>query len=56
VAPQIAKTFGITNPMARRRVSEKVVINMAWARRLRTRKYYDTAADELRADHRVRSR
>jgi len=48
VAPQIAKEFGITNPMAVPRL-EKVVINMGMGEAIANQKILDTAADELRA-------
>src|SRR5678816_168775 len=48
VAPQIAKDFGITNPMAVPRI-EKVVINMGMGEAIANAKILDTAADELRA-------
>jgi large subunit ribosomal protein L5 len=48
VAPQIAKDFGITNPMAVPRL-EKVVINMGMGEAIGNAKILDTAADELRA-------
>src|SRR4030095_16093250 len=48
VAPQIAKEFGISNPMAVPRV-EKVVINMGLGEASANAKILDTAADELKA-------
>ena len=48
MAPQIAKEFGITNPMAVPRI-EKVVINMGMGEAIANQKILDTAADELRA-------
>jgi large subunit ribosomal protein L5 len=48
VAPQIAKEFGISNPMAVPRI-EKVVINMGMGEAIANQKILDTAADELRA-------
>ena len=48
VAPQIAKDFGITNPMAVPRI-EKVVINMGMGEAIANQKILDTAADELRS-------
>jgi large subunit ribosomal protein L5 len=48
VAPQIAKEFGIGNPMAVPRV-EKIVINMGMGEAIANAKILDTAADELRA-------
>jgi large subunit ribosomal protein L5 len=48
IAPQIAKEFGITNPMAVPRI-EKVVINMGMGEAIANQKILDTAADELRA-------
>src|SRR5260370_10587497 len=48
VAPQIAKEFGIRNPMAVPRV-EKVVLNMGMGEAIANAKILDTAADELRA-------
>ena len=47
VAPQIAKEFGISNPMAVPRI-EKVVINMGMGEAIANAKILDTAADELR--------
>ena len=47
IAPQIAKEFGIDNPMAVPRV-EKVVINMGMGEAIANAKILDTAADELR--------
>ena len=46
VAPQIAKEFGITNPMAVPRI-QKVVINMGMGEAIANQKILDTAADEL---------
>ena len=48
VAPQIAKEFGIRNPMAIPRI-EKVVLNMGMGEAIANAKILDTAADELRA-------
>jgi large subunit ribosomal protein L5 len=48
VAPQIAKEFGISNPMAVPRV-EKIVVNMGMGEAIANNKILDTAADELRA-------
>src|SRR5215467_8170992 len=48
VAPQIAREFGIGNPMAVPRL-EKVVINMGMGEAIANQKILDTAADELRA-------
>jgi large subunit ribosomal protein L5 len=48
VAPQIAKEFGIQNPMAIPRV-EKVVLNMGMGEAIANAKILDSAADELRA-------
>jgi large subunit ribosomal protein L5 len=48
VAPQIAKEFGIKNPMAIPRI-EKVVLNMGMGEAISNSKILDTAADELRA-------
>jgi len=48
VAPQIAKEFGIKNPMAIPRI-EKVVLNMGMGEAIANAKILDTAADELRA-------
>ena len=48
VAPQIAKEFGIRNPMAIPRI-EKVVVNMGMGEAIANAKILDTAADELRA-------
>jgi len=48
VAPQIAKEFGIGNPMAIPRV-EKIVLNMGMGEAIANAKILDTAADELRA-------
>ena len=48
VAPQIAKEFGIANPMGCR-VSRKIVINMGMGEAIANAKILDTAADELRA-------
>jgi large subunit ribosomal protein L5 len=48
VAPQIAKEFGINNPMAIPRV-EKVVLNMGMGEAIANAKILDSAADELRA-------
>lgn len=48
IAPQIAKEFGITNPMAVPRV-EKIVVNMGMGEAIANAKILDTAADELRA-------
>jgi large subunit ribosomal protein L5 len=48
IAPQIAKEFSISNPMAVPRI-EKVVINMGMGEAIANAKILDTAADELRA-------
>ena len=48
VAPQIAKEFGIGNPMAVPRL-EKIVVNMGMGEAIGNPKILDTAADELRA-------
>ena len=48
VAPQIAKEFGISNPMAVPRI-EKVVVNMGMGEAIANSKILDTATDELRA-------
>src|SRR3982074_1959128 len=48
VAPQIAKEFGIKNPMAVPRL-EKIVVNMGMGEAIANAKILDTAADELRA-------
>jgi large subunit ribosomal protein L5 len=48
VAPQMAKEFGIRNPMAIPRI-EKVVVNMGMGEAIANSKILDTAADELRA-------
>jgi large subunit ribosomal protein L5 len=48
VAPQIAKDFGIRNPMAVPRV-EKIVLNMGMGEAIANPKILDTAVDELRA-------
>ena len=48
VAPQIAKEFGIRNPMAIPRV-EKIVVNMGMGEAIANAKILDVAADELRA-------
>src|SRR6201989_217386 len=48
VAPQIAKEFGISNPMAVPKL-EKIVINMGMGEAIANAKILDTAADELRA-------
>jgi large subunit ribosomal protein L5 len=48
VAPQIAKEFGIRNPMAIPRI-EKVVLNMGMGEAIANSKILDTAADELRS-------
>ena len=48
VAPQIAKEFGIRNPMAIPRI-EKVVVNMGMGEAIANSKILDTDADELRA-------
>src|SRR6476661_10886787 len=47
VAPQIAKEFGIKNPMAVPRI-EKVVVNMGMGEAIANSKILDTAVDELR--------
>ena len=48
VAPQIAKEFGIRNPMAVPRI-DKVVVNMGMGEAIANSKILDTAADELRS-------
>ena len=48
VAPQIAKDFGIRNPMAIPRI-EKVVVNMGMGEAIANSKILDTATDELRS-------
>ena len=48
VAPQIAKEFGINNPMAIPRI-EKVVLNMGMGEAIANAKILDTATDELRS-------
>ena len=48
VAPQIAKDFGIRNPMAIPRV-EKIVLNMGMGEAIANSKILDTAVEELRA-------
>jgi large subunit ribosomal protein L5 len=48
VAPQIAKEFGITNPMGVPKV-QKIVVNMGMGEAVANAKILDTAADELRA-------
>src|ERR1051325_5196056 len=48
VAPQIAKEFGIRNPMAIPRI-EKVVVNMGMGEAIANSKILDTATDELRS-------
>jgi large subunit ribosomal protein L5 len=48
VAPQIAKEFGISNPMAIPRI-EKVVVNMGMGEAIANSKILDTATDELRS-------
>jgi large subunit ribosomal protein L5 len=48
VAPQIAKEFGIGNPMAIPRI-QKVVVNMGMGEAIANSKILDTATDELRA-------
>src|SRR5262249_35383192 len=48
VAPQIAKEFGIRNPMAIPRI-EKVVLNMGMGEAIANAKILDTATDELRS-------
>lgn len=48
VAPQIAKDFGIRNPMAVPRV-EKIVLNMGMGEAIANPKILDTAVDELRS-------
>ena len=48
VAPQIAKDFGIRNPMAIPKV-EKIVVNMGMGEAIANAKILDTAADALRA-------
>ena len=48
VAPQIAKEFGIRNPMAIPRI-EKVVVNMGMGEAIANSKILDTATEELRS-------
>ena len=48
VAPQIAKDFGIRNPMAIPRV-DKIVLNMGMGEAIANSKILDTAVDELRS-------
>jgi large subunit ribosomal protein L5 len=48
VAPQIAREFGITNPMGIPKL-EKIVLNMGMGEAIANAKILDTAADELRA-------
>jgi large subunit ribosomal protein L5 len=48
VAPQIAKEFGISNPMACR-ASRRSSSNMGMGEAIANAKILDTAADELRA-------
>ena len=48
VAPQIAKDFGIRNPMAVPRV-EKIVLNMGMGEAIANSKILDTAVEELRS-------
>src|SRR5918999_2980229 len=48
VAPQIAKEFGISNPMAVPRI-QKVVINMGMGEAIANAKILDVATDELKA-------
>jgi len=48
VAPQIAKEFGIRNPMAIPRI-EKVVVNMGMGEAIANSKILDIATDELRS-------
>ena len=48
VAPQIAREFGISNPMAVPKI-DKIVINMGMGEAIANNKILDTAADELRA-------
>jgi large subunit ribosomal protein L5 len=48
VAPQIAKEFGIRNPIAIPRI-EKVVVNMGMGEAIANSKILDTATDELRS-------
>ncbi|HSE33066.1 MAG TPA: 50S ribosomal protein L5 [Pyrinomonadaceae bacterium] len=48
IAPQIAKDFGIRNPMAVPRV-EKIVLNMGMGEAIANSKILDTAVEELRA-------
>ena len=48
VAPQIAKDFGIRNPMAIPRV-EKIVLNMGMGEAIANSKILDTAVEELRS-------
>ena len=48
LAPQIAREFGITNPMGIPKL-EKIVLNMGMGEAIANAKILDTAADELRA-------
>ena len=48
VAPQIAKDFGIRNPMAVPRV-DKIVLNMGMGEAIANSKILDTAVEELRS-------
>jgi large subunit ribosomal protein L5 len=48
VAPQIAREFGINNPMGIPKL-EKIVVNMGMGEAIANAKILDTAADELRA-------
>jgi len=48
IAPQIAKEFGIRNPMAIPRV-EKIVLNMGMGEAISNSKILDTAVEELRS-------
>ena len=48
MAPQIAREFGITNPMGVPKL-EKIVVNMGMGEAIANNKILDTAADELRA-------
>lgn len=48
VAPQIAKDFGIRNPMAIPRV-DKIVLNMGMGEAIANSKILDTAVEELRS-------
>ena len=48
VAPQVAKEFGITNPMAVPRI-EKIVVNMGMGEAIANAKILDVASDEVKA-------